>query len=73
MDFVSLSEQRTLNDSVTRTCVDVVILQNGIETGISGRDFNVILIGIASQGNVEVNERDGLTIDIQDVDGKECF
>jgi len=70
VDYVFLSEQRTLNSSVNRTCVDVVILQNEIETGSVDRDFNVAIFMGNIQGSINVRSDLSLTIAIQDNDGE---
>ncbi len=64
---------RTLNYNLTRNCVDIRIIQNGIETGNTDATFSVSIANRMVSGTLDpddVNNVIPLSIAIQDNDGE---
>ena len=71
VDFESLNVQREVTRSFPQTCVNVIIIHNGIETGNTPRRFSVILQSVSTTGQVIVRAGSQLFISIVDTDGKQ--
>lgn len=68
-NYRPVNEERTLTASMSQTCINVEILDDGVENGNNVKSFSIQIDEVFSTGDVTVNAA-LLNIQIQDSDRK---